>query len=222
MNRIIGVLIMVTLGLWTNIAVAEQAADENGVATSVAPDDGKTPPTYGPPPSSSTTNDPYYPYGPRSADWEAARQERLNRKIEAKKRGRPLIMAGAISLGAGYVFSAVLASVLLVDMEESNAAYMYIPIVGNPIYFSRIIKEQKEQDRLYGEDEFDDVEDEANFALAMGLFIPAVAQVTGTVLLSLGLTKRSRYKNEYEKVASLSVAPIVTNETRGLSLSMSF
>lgn len=199
---------------------SSQAAAPSTVApsapTSAVP---KPAPVYGPQPQPPSV---YESYEARLAYREAVRKERLKRKIDARKRGRPFIMAGAVSLGVGYMVSAVVASVLVLDFDNNDAAFMYVPIVGNPIFFSRIIKEEEAEDRLYGEDEFEDVEDEGNFALAMALFTPAIAQLTGTVLLSFGLARRSRYKRESEKGAAVSVAPIITRETRGLSLSMTF
>lgn len=177
------------------------------------------PQAVAPPPPAPPSR--YEAYEARLAYREAVRKERLQRKIEAKKRGRPLIMAGALSLGIGYMVSAVVASILVLDVDEPDAAFMYVPIVGNPIYFGRIIKEQRREEELYGDDPYY-TDDDANFVLAMALFTPAIAQLTGTVLLSVGLAKRSRYKKEQANKPQVSVTPIMTPQTQGLSLSMTF
>ena len=139
----------------------------------------------------------------RLAEREAIREERLRKKEEARKSGRPLIVSGAALLGAGYGASAIVGGMLL-DAGADDAAYMFIPIVGSPIFLGRVLS---------------DVEyDGPAVMLSLAMLAPAVAQVTGTALLATGLVKRSRYNKEN----AVAVSPFITPDISGLAVSATF
>ncbi len=151
----------------------------------------------------------------RLQERERIREERLEARRIAKLSGRPLIISGAIALGVGYIVSFTVGGVLAFDANEDGAAFMLIPFVGNPIYMAILLGE--EADRR-AEDEY--YSERPMFFISLALLIPTIAQVTGLSLLIAGLVKRSRYKKQ--QTPAVSVAPFVSPDVRGLSLSMAF
>ena len=139
----------------------------------------------------------------RLAEREAIREERLRKKEEARRSGRPLIISGATLLGAGYGASAIVGGMLL-DAEADDAAYMFIPIVGSPIFLGSVLS---------------DVDyDGPTFMLSLALITPAIAQVAGIALLATGLVKRSRYKKEN----AVAISPLIAPGISGFAVSAVF
>jgi hypothetical protein len=147
----------------------------------------------------------------RLAERQARNEERLRIKEESRRSGRPLILSGAITLGVGYAISAVVGGMLL-DVGEEKAGYMFIPIVGNPIYLGFLL------DDLHN-DMNDSGDDAPEFMLSMALLTPALAQLTGAILLTFGLVKHSRYVKEKRNIA---LVPTMAPNAGGLSFSMTF
>ena len=146
------------------------------------------------------------------------REQRIKKKMAARERGRLSgrrhILSGVITLGAGYMVSFILGAALLLGGED-DAVYMFIPFAGGPVYLGQFMSEGADRWR----------NDESYIEGTIGLvsfavLLPTIAQLTGTCLIAVGMSKRRRYKRE--KSRSIAMSPSIHPKGGGFSFAMGF
>ncbi len=157
------------------------------------------PPGYGPPPGYPAQGG-YYP--PPGGYYSASgsmpvltlpyeNDESIPPGFAVRSRAnRPLVVAGAITFGVPYVFSALIASVL-VSFDSRNAgdgAPLFIPVVGPFITIGTL---------------------NAEGAATFWLVVDGLTQVGGAAMFVAGLTMREKYLQRTATQASLEPEVIV-------------
>ena len=129
--------------------------------------------------------------------------------------GRGLRIAGWVTLGVGYFFSAAL-GIFYILAESENTGFMYIPLVGSAIVGVKTLRDVNDVDwssevvRFWG----------------VFLFLPSIVQATGLTLAIIGHARGASAKQDSAMSSrsnfELSLLPSGPSGEPGLTLSGRF